>query len=121
MSPPLPGPTHTTGVTEYLETASGSEDVISELVTEKCPEETVRTVFAGVHCILTSALRLPRLKSEVELCTVCVECMCLDLVMTYNCACEAQADQTLRGPHFTVEPHYSGRLCMGHLMAVIER
>ena len=45
--------------------------------------------------------------------------MCLNQVMTYTC--EAQADQMLCGPHFRVEPPHSGRLCMGHLMAVIER
>ena len=54
------------GVTQYLETGSGSEEAVSSLVTDSCPEEVVRTTFAGVQCVLTSALRVPRLKSEVN-------------------------------------------------------
>ena len=55
------------GVTLYLETGSGSEEAVSSLVTDNCPEEVVRTTFAGVQCALTSALRVPRLKSEVNM------------------------------------------------------
>ena len=54
------------GVAEYIESGSGSDDVLSGMETDKCPEEALRSVFAGVHCVLTSALRLPRLKSEVS-------------------------------------------------------
>lgn len=53
-------------MTEYIETGSSSDDALSGMETDKCPEAALRTVFAGVHCVLTSALRLPRLKSEVE-------------------------------------------------------
>ena len=57
------------GVTEYIETGSGSDDALSGMETDKLTEEALRTVFAGVHTVLTSALRLPRLKSEAS-CTV---------------------------------------------------
>ena len=49
-----------------METGSGSEDALSGMDTDKFPEDALRTVFAGVHCVVTAALRLPRLKSEVH-------------------------------------------------------
>lgn len=55
-----------TGVMEYIETGSGVEEALSELETDKLTEEALRTVFAGVHTAVASALRLPRLKSEVS-------------------------------------------------------
>ena len=55
-----------TGVIEYLETGSGSPASLPGLETETCPEEDVRTVFAGVHCALSAALRTPKLKSAVS-------------------------------------------------------
>lgn len=54
------------GVTEYIETGSGSDDALSGLETDEFPEENVRTVFSGALCVLTAALRHPRLKSEVR-------------------------------------------------------
>ena len=54
------------GVAEYIETGSGSSDALSGLETEKCPQEDIRTFFAGVRCVLTSALRTPKLKSTVS-------------------------------------------------------
>lgn len=32
---------------------------------EKCPQETVRAIFAGIHTILTAALKQPSLKPAV--------------------------------------------------------
>ncbi|CAI8051104.1 COMM domain-containing protein 5 [Geodia barretti] len=52
-------------VAEYVETGSGSRDCLSGLGKQTSPEEDIRTVFAGVHCVLTAALRTPKLKSAV--------------------------------------------------------
>lgn len=54
------------GVTEYIETGSSSDDALSGIETDEFPEESVRAVFSGVLRVLTAALRLPRLKSEVR-------------------------------------------------------
>lgn len=54
-------------MTEYIETGSSSDDALSGIETNEFPEEAVRAVFSGVLCVLTAALRLPRLKSEVRL------------------------------------------------------
>ena len=45
---------------------SDSNVELSGLETGKCTEEDVRTVFAGVHTVLTAALRTPKLKSAVS-------------------------------------------------------
>ena len=55
-----------TGVTEYIETGLGGEDTLSGLETQTFSEEDVRTLFAGVLCLLTAALRTPKLKSGVS-------------------------------------------------------
>ena len=66
--------THTrmhTVVVHFLETGCGTEDSTTSLQSEKCPQETVRAVFAGIHTLLDTALRQPSLKLEVS----------------YRCAC----------------------------------
>lgn len=58
--------THTV-VVEYLQTGSDDEETLAKLETGKCTQEVLRALFAGMHTILQSALRQPRLKAEVRL------------------------------------------------------
>ena len=58
--------THTHAVVvQFLETGCGTEDSMTSLQSEKCPQETVRAVFAGIRTLLDAALRQPSLKLEV--------------------------------------------------------
>ena len=62
--------THTlahTVVVEYLQTGSDDEEALAKLETGKCTQEVLRALFAGMHIILQSALRQPKLKAEVRL------------------------------------------------------
>ena len=54
-----------TAVVQYLETGVGEEESLTALQSEKCPQETVRAMFAGIHTILTAALKQPNLKPAV--------------------------------------------------------
>ena len=48
-----------------METGYGGEDQMVELQSEKCSQEMLRTIFSGMHTLLTAALRQPGLKVEV--------------------------------------------------------
>jgi len=52
-------------VVHYLETGLGEEESLTALQSEKCPQETVRAIFAGIHTILIAALKQPSLKPAV--------------------------------------------------------
>eukprot|EP00731_Ephydatia_muelleri_P030928 Em0022g442a len=52
-------------VVEYLQTGSDDEEALAKLETGKCTQEVLRALFAGMHIILQSALRQPKLKAEV--------------------------------------------------------
>ena len=49
-----------------METGGGEEDQMVELQSEKCTQEMLRTIFSGMHTLLTAALRQPGLKVEVR-------------------------------------------------------
>ena len=69
--PTLPPHTHThthTVVVEYLQSGSDDEEALAKLETDKCPQDVLRAIFAGMHTILQSALRQPKLKAEVRWC-----------------------------------------------------
>ena len=59
------GPLSSTVVVQYLETGVGEEESLTALQSEKCPQETVRAIFAGIHTVLTAALKQPSLKAAV--------------------------------------------------------
>ena len=59
------GPLSSTVVVQYLETGVGEEESLTALQGEKCPQETVRAIFAGIHTVLTAALKQPSLKPAV--------------------------------------------------------
>ncbi len=48
-----------------MEKGEGEEEALEGLQTEKCSQETVRLVYAGIHTLLLSALRQPNLKTQV--------------------------------------------------------
>ena len=50
---------------QYLETGSGNEAALAALRSERCSEEALRSMFSGMHTIVTAALRQPKLKPEV--------------------------------------------------------
>ena len=51
---------------QYMETEGGEEDQMVDLQSEKCTQEMLRTIFSGMHTLLTAALRQPGLKVEVQ-------------------------------------------------------
>lgn len=52
-------------VVQYVENGDGEEDQLSGLQSEKYTQEMLRTIFSGMHTVLTAALRQPGLKTEV--------------------------------------------------------
>lgn len=54
------------GVVMHVEMGEGYEDQLTALQGPKCSQETVRALFAGMLSLLTSALRTPGLKPEVD-------------------------------------------------------
>lgn len=52
---------------QYIETEGGEEEQMAELQNEKYTQEMLRTIFSGMHTILTAALRQPGLKVEVHI------------------------------------------------------
>ena len=59
------GSLSSTVVVQYLEIGVGEEESLTALQSEKCPQETVRAIFAGIHTVLTAALKQPSLKAAV--------------------------------------------------------
>lgn len=52
-------------VVEYIETGGGETERLTSLESSKVSQENVRTIFSGMHAILSSALKQPSLKVEV--------------------------------------------------------
>ena len=52
-------------VVEYIETGSGETEKLTALESSKVSQESVRTIFSGLHTILSAALKQPSLKTEV--------------------------------------------------------
>ena len=53
-------------VVEYIETGDGETEKLTALESSKVSQENVRTIFSGLHAILSSALKQPSLKTEVR-------------------------------------------------------
>lgn len=54
-----------TVVVEYMETGTGDTEKLTSLETTKVTQENLRTIFSGMHAILSTALKQPGLKIEV--------------------------------------------------------
>ena len=52
-------------VVEYLETGTGETDRLAALESQKISQENVRTIFSGMHTLLSAALKQTALKAEV--------------------------------------------------------
>ena len=52
-------------VVEYLETGSGETEKLVSLESQKLSQENVRTIFSGMHTLLSTALKQSSLKAEV--------------------------------------------------------
>ena len=52
-------------VVQYLESGGGEEEKLRALESAKCSQEVIRVAFAGMHTLLSAAVRLPGLKTEV--------------------------------------------------------
>jgi hypothetical protein len=57
-------------VVEYLETGSGEGEKLTALESKKVTQENVRTIFSGMHSLLSAALKQTSLKQEVSHVTV---------------------------------------------------
>ena len=53
-------------VVEYIDTGSGETEKLTALESSKVSQENIRTIFAGMHTLLTSALKQPSLKTDVS-------------------------------------------------------
>ena len=52
-------------VVEYLETGRGETERLAALESQKISQENVRTIFSGMHTLLSAALKQTTLKAEV--------------------------------------------------------
>lgn len=53
-------------VVEFMETRTGETEQLVSLESSKMSQDTVRTIFSGMHTIISSALKQPGLKLEVR-------------------------------------------------------
>lgn len=53
-------------VVEYMETGTGETERLVALESSKVTQENTRTIFSGMHSILSAALKQPSLKVEVS-------------------------------------------------------
>ena len=54
-------------VVEYMETGTGETERLTSLESNKVTQENTRTIFSGMHSILSAALKQPNLKVEVSM------------------------------------------------------
>lgn len=71
-----------TVVVEYLETGSGETEKLASLESKKVSQENVRTIFSGMHSLLSVALKQSSLKTEV--CHVTIHWVSCDHVSIFR-------------------------------------
>lgn len=90
---------------------------------EKCPQETVRAIFAGIHTILTAALKQPSLKPAV--CSLRGRELLLgsntSLKLWGVCLTQPSVSRLLYQPQATTTPKRKGFQWLGFELAILHR